>query len=101
MKPLFASWFPAMVSEQPVSASEDTRALRRLTGLAMLHGAFDDEEKTEEQEQGRRDTAVAGLGRDMEVGEEVVGARLPRSLTASMSISTSTSTNISSSRQSS
>ncbi|KAJ4986553.1 integral membrane protein [Stagonosporopsis vannaccii] len=91
MKPLFASWAPAMVSEQPVSASEDTRTLRRLTGLALLHGGFDDEEKAKKQAQSRRDTAVAGLARDAEVEEITGGISVPRSLTASISTSTSTS----------
>lgn len=49
-----------MVSEQPVSANEDSRVLRRLTGLALLEDGLADEEKAEELR--RRDTGVAGLG---------------------------------------
>lgn len=49
MKPLFANWVPAMVSEQPVSASEDKRVMRLLTGLALLDCALMDEEKADEQ----------------------------------------------------
>ncbi|KAF9691194.1 hypothetical protein EKO04_010901 [Ascochyta lentis] len=58
MKPLFAKWVPAMVSEQPMSASEDKQVFRRLTGLALLNGASMDEEKAEELN-ARRDTGVA------------------------------------------
>lgn len=62
MKPLLAKWIPAMISEQPLSASEDKKFLRRLTGLALLDGGLVDEEKS--CKQGRRDTGVEmGSGR--------------------------------------
>ena len=52
---------PAIVSEQPVSASQDKRAMRRLTGLAILNGGLVDEENAVGQEQMRADTGVAGF----------------------------------------
>lgn len=58
MKPLFARWIPAMVSEQPVSASEDHRMLRRMTGLAVLTGSLADKEKAVRLAQERRDVEV-------------------------------------------
>ena len=76
MKPLFAKWIPAIVSEQPMSASEDRRVLRRLTGLALLNGGLVDEEKAVEQAQARRDTAISGLG--YRCGSE--GSEVPASL---------------------
>ncbi|KAF3032394.1 hypothetical protein E8E12_003884 [Didymella heteroderae] len=63
MKPLFAKWMPAMVSEQPMTATEDRRVLRQLTGLALLTEQVEDEEKANERAQARSDTGVAGLGR--------------------------------------
>lgn len=63
MKPLFAKWIPSMVSEQPMTASEDRRVMRQLTGLVLLTGGVEDEEKAAEQTQARRDTGVAGLDR--------------------------------------
>lgn len=92
MKPLFASWIPAVVSEQPMSASEDRRVLRRLTGLAVLQGGFDDEEKAaDRQTQARRDTAVAGLGRVPE-GVEVAEVRMAsRDSTSTLSTGSSNS----------
>ncbi|KAH6638805.1 hypothetical protein C7974DRAFT_304363 [Boeremia exigua] len=90
MKPLFAKWIPAMVSEQPVSASEDTRILRRLTGLALLSGGLIDEEKAAERAQARRDTAVEGLSHDSE------GVEVPVSITVSRASTSSTSTSPSS-----
>jgi hypothetical protein len=61
MKPLFAKWIPSMVSEQPMTASEDRRVMRQLTGLILLTGDVDDEEKAAEPAQVRRDAGVAGL----------------------------------------
>jgi len=60
MKPLFARFIPAMVSEQPISAAEDARVWRALTGLSLLEagGVVDDEEKQEEEVE-RRDTAIS------------------------------------------
>ncbi|KAF1942306.1 hypothetical protein EJ02DRAFT_345713 [Clathrospora elynae] len=64
MKPLFARFMPSIVSEQPMSASEDRRICRALTGLHLLNsGTGIDEEKSDD---GRRDTLVDGgdvLGR--------------------------------------
>ena len=60
MKPLFARFIPAMVSEQPVSAREDARVWNRLTGLGLLEASIGDggdEDKAEYD--ARRDTAVA------------------------------------------
>jgi hypothetical protein len=65
MKPLFARFMPAIVSEQPVSAREDKRSWRGLTGLTLLNEGIrgnEDEEKAE-----RRDTAVA-LEADVNTG---------------------------------
>ncbi|KAF2826620.1 hypothetical protein CC86DRAFT_292356 [Ophiobolus disseminans] len=61
MKPLFARFIPAMVSEQPVSAAEDARVWRAMTGLSLLDEAVLESEgkKQEDVERGRRDTAVA------------------------------------------
>lgn len=67
MKPLFAKFAPAMVSEQPMSAAEDARMWRGTTGLHLLEvgGIEEDEEDEEEKEEDeveneeRRDTAVA------------------------------------------
>lgn len=63
MKPLLAKWIPAVVSEQPITATEDRRVLRQLTGLALLAIEAEDEEKADEPTQARRDTGVAGLDR--------------------------------------
>ncbi|KAF3037723.1 hypothetical protein E8E11_004532 [Didymella keratinophila] len=49
MKPLFAEWIPSMVSEQPMTASEDRRVMRQLTGLVLLTGDVEDEAKVAEQ----------------------------------------------------
>ncbi|KAH7067946.1 hypothetical protein FB567DRAFT_634614 [Paraphoma chrysanthemicola] len=58
MKPLFARFIPALVSEQPLSAREDARIWRGLTGLHLLEGgSLVDEEKQEEDR--RRDTAIS------------------------------------------
>ena len=61
MKPLFARFIPAMVSEQPISAAEDARVWRALTGLSLLEagGAVDDEEKQEDEAERRSDTAIS------------------------------------------
>jgi hypothetical protein len=57
MKPLFAYFLPAIVSSQPVSAAEDGRTCRALTGLHLLRGGTDDDvEKAPGN--GRRDTLV-------------------------------------------
>jgi hypothetical protein len=57
MKPLFVRFAPAIVSEQPMSAREDARLWRGVTGLGLLVTSVEDREKQEED--GRRDTAVA------------------------------------------
>tara|TARA_R110002003_G_scaffold219_3_gene16474 strand:- start:10315 stop:10704 length:390 start_codon:yes stop_codon:yes gene_type:complete len=57
MKPLFARFVPALVSEQAVSAREDARLWRGLTGLHLLKETLADEEKQEEDR--RRDTAIS------------------------------------------
>jgi hypothetical protein len=65
MKPLFARFMPAIVSEQPVSAREDMKFWRGLTGLTLLNEGIrgnGDEEKPE-----RRDTAIA-LEADVNTG---------------------------------
>jgi hypothetical protein len=61
MKPLFARFIPAIVSEQPVSAREDARLFRGMTGVRWLLDteAGEVEEKPEEDDDGGRDTAVA------------------------------------------
>jgi hypothetical protein len=57
MKPLFARFIPALVSESPVSAAEDGRTCRALTGLHLLSaGTVDDVEKA--RSCGRRDTVI-------------------------------------------
>ena len=57
MKPLLARFIPSIVSEQPLSASEDLRLWRRLTGVSLLYGpGVEDEEKVEHD--GRRDIAI-------------------------------------------
>jgi hypothetical protein len=56
MKPLFVRFAPSIVSEQPMSAREDARLWRAVTGMGLLVGRAEDEEKAVE---GRRDTAVA------------------------------------------
>jgi hypothetical protein len=60
MKPLFARFLPAVVSEQPVSAAEDGRTCRALTGTYLLRGgAGDDEEKSLSGDGvARRDTMI-------------------------------------------
>ena len=57
MKPLFAHFLPAIVSEQPPSAAEDARACRALTGLHLLTIAVEEEEK-QAQDDERRETFV-------------------------------------------
>jgi hypothetical protein len=61
MKPLFARFIPAIVSEQPVSAREDARLFRGMTGVRWLLDteAGEVEEKPKEDDDGGRDTAVA------------------------------------------
>ena len=57
MKPLFARFLPAIVSEQPITAVEDARTCRPLTGLHLLAIAVaEDEERAQDEE--RRDTLV-------------------------------------------
>ena len=92
MKPLFAKWVPAMVSEQPMSASEDKRVLRRLTGLALLEGGLSEIKEEEQERQGRRDTGVAGLGRDHDSEGSEVLVRLGVSRSPDLSRSQSKST---------
>ena len=72
MKPLFARFLPALVSEQPVSAADDGRTCRALTGLHLLSGGtVDDVEKA--QVGGRRDTLI-------EMNHFVQGIATPREL---------------------
>jgi hypothetical protein len=61
MKPLFARFIPAIVSEQPVSAREDARLYRGMTGVGWLLDTEvgEVEGKPKEDDNGRRDTAVA------------------------------------------
>jgi hypothetical protein len=62
MKPLFARFLPALVSEQPISARDDARLFRGLTGLGYLVDTETgevQEKQDEEDDEGRRDTAVA------------------------------------------
>ncbi|KAH8732024.1 hypothetical protein GQ44DRAFT_735705 [Phaeosphaeriaceae sp. PMI808] len=47
MKPFFARFIPAIVSEQPVSAREDARLWRGATGRGLLAASIADEEKQE------------------------------------------------------
>lgn len=63
MKPLFARFVPAMVSEQPISAREDKRIWRNLTGLTLLNEGI--REHADEEKAKRRDTAIG-----METDEE-------------------------------
>ena len=61
MKPLFARFLPAIVSEQPLSAAEDARTCRALTGLHLLTIAAaeeDDKNRKEAQDEEWRDTLV-------------------------------------------
>lgn len=60
MKPLFAKWIPSLVSEQPMTASEDRRLVRQLTSLVLLTGTVVDEEKAVEQTRTSRDAGDAG-----------------------------------------
>ncbi|KAF1918624.1 hypothetical protein BDU57DRAFT_116496 [Ampelomyces quisqualis] len=67
LKPLFARFIPAIVSEQPMSAREDARLWAGLGGLRHLadtEAAVEDEEEKED-DHGRRDTAVAMDEREM------------------------------------
>jgi hypothetical protein len=63
MKPFFARFAPAIVSEQPMSAREDARLWAGITGLRHLvdieAGQDEELEKEEEAEDARRDTAIA------------------------------------------
>ena len=62
MKPFFAHFLPAIVSEQPLSAAEDARTCRALTGLHLLTIAVSEEDvknrKKKAQDEERRDTLV-------------------------------------------
>jgi hypothetical protein len=58
MKPLFARYIPAMVSDQPVSAREDARLWRAVTGLAQLDHTEHGEKDVEDEDCGRRDTII-------------------------------------------
>lgn len=67
MKPLFARFVPAIVSEQPVSAREDNRLWRDLTGLTLLNeGIRENEDKEKTQ---RRDTAIGMIEAEGETVE--------------------------------
>jgi hypothetical protein len=66
MKPLFARFVPAIVSEQPVSAREDNRFWRDLTGLTLLNERVRDSENGEQDK--RRDTAIGMMETDGEAG---------------------------------
>jgi hypothetical protein len=57
MKPLFVRFIPSIVSEQPVSAREDARIWRALTGLSQLVDEERGQARKEECE--RRDTAAS------------------------------------------
>jgi hypothetical protein len=65
MKPLFARFVPAIVSEQPISAREDARLFKYMTGLGYIvdpeAGEVEDkhEEDYDDYDYGRRVTAVA------------------------------------------
>ncbi|OAL43367.1 hypothetical protein IQ07DRAFT_650204 [Pyrenochaeta sp. DS3sAY3a] len=61
MKPLLTRFIPALVAEEPMSASEDRRIWRALTGLSLLEQITEDEEKEEHDR--RRDTGI-GMGRN-------------------------------------
>jgi hypothetical protein len=57
MKPLFARFLPCVVSEEAMSAAEDGRTCRALTGLHLLSGdTVDDAEKP--RSDGRKDTLM-------------------------------------------
>jgi hypothetical protein len=74
MKPLFARFLPALVSEQPVSARDDARLFRGMTGLGYLVDTETGEvekKQEEEDDEGRRDTAVA-----MSVSQVVAPGRI-------------------------
>lgn len=66
MKPLFARFVPAMVSEQPASARDDARLWGGLRSLShYLEGGMAGEDEVEEDKvemdevySGRRDTAI-------------------------------------------
>ncbi|CAE7186032.1 hypothetical protein PTNB73_06466 [Pyrenophora teres f. teres] len=60
MKPLFARFLPALISEQPLTAAEDARTCRALTGLHLLTIAVAEEEEEEKNtpDEERRDTLV-------------------------------------------
>jgi len=58
MKPLFARYVPAMVTDQPVSAREDARLWRAMTGLAQLDDTEDEKKDEEDEDFGRRDTII-------------------------------------------
>lgn len=57
MKPLLARFVPSVVSEQPMSAREERRLWRSITGVDLLSADLEDEEKAEDE--GRRDTAIS------------------------------------------
>lgn len=77
-----------MVSEQPMSASEDRRILRQLTGLALVDGGLADEEKAEEPH--RRDTGVTGLGPDGGSNGSDIAVRTQTSTSPDLSTDVST-----------
>ncbi|KAI4635274.1 uncharacterized protein J4E87_000224 [Alternaria ethzedia] len=57
MKPLIARFLPGIMSEQPMTAADDERTCRTLTGLHLLSGGTEgDVEKA--QRGGRRDTLI-------------------------------------------
>ncbi|KAF2024122.1 hypothetical protein EK21DRAFT_118088 [Setomelanomma holmii] len=59
MKPLFARFLPAIMTDQPMSAREDARLWRGVTGLNLLEEALEAQEKQEEDEARRRDTVIS------------------------------------------
>jgi hypothetical protein len=63
-----------MVPEQPMTASEDRKVMRRLTGLVLVTGDVEDDEKAAGQTQARRDTGVAEFDRGGS-GDQGVPAR--------------------------
>jgi hypothetical protein len=79
MKPLFAKFIPAMVSEHPISAAEDARTWRGTTGLHLLEAGIGgdgvDEKGEGDEGDARRDTAIS-MGRyGVGVGRKIVVPR--------------------------
>lgn len=60
MKPLFARFLPYVVSEQPLSAAEDGRTCRALTGMHLLSAGIVC--AAEKRERGGRNDTVIEMG---------------------------------------